>query len=227
MYKETKYNLKKMLSNYSVVIPAVQRDYAFGRLDVVNVIKRKSFVKYLIDSLKNNSKMHLDFVYGKKEDSRLILLDGQQRITTLWLLQIYLSKKFKSLSRDYVLENFTYDTRASSRDFCAEIIKDDIDFDDIFCQIENNQKEVFQQKLEYIKNQKWFFNSWQHDPTIMGMCVMLIEINDIVNSYSDFEISNADLDKITFSFLEIKNLGQPEELYVKMNSRGKQLTKWA
>ena len=38
--------------------------------------------------------MHLDFVYGSKKNNVFIPLDGQQRLTTLFLMHWYLGLKY-------------------------------------------------------------------------------------------------------------------------------------
>lgn len=192
-----KYTIKELLSNNRITIPAIQRDYAFGRKNESE--KREGFVKSLVKGLRNEGGLHLDYVYGRTENGKLILLDGQQRVTTLWLLSVYLDSK-----QDF-LNNFTYDTRTSSREFCVSLLH-------------NFKKDI----INNIEKNSWFFNSWRYDPTIMGMVEVLKEISKQDLS----QITIQYLDKITFSFLDIKDLGEPEELYLKMNSRGKPLSEW-
>ena len=80
----------KFLTNNTIEIPIIQRDYAQGRLGKEYL--RKSFLTDIKDALDNalkddgKTEMKLDFVYGSLEDVKLSPLDGQQRLTTLWLL---------------------------------------------------------------------------------------------------------------------------------------------
>lgn len=200
----TKYDLKKFLGDYKVEIPAIQRDYAFGRKEATT--KRENFIKILNGAMSKKT-IHLDFIYGKEENGKLLLLDGQQRITTLWLIAVYLAK-INSESPEW-LNNFTYNTRTSSREFCQALIKNDW-----------NPTELDAEHKRF--STIWFYNSWKFDPTISGMVATLYTIDEIFSKTPQLTIS--DLQEITFSFLEIENLGQPEELYLKMNSRGKALT---
>jgi uncharacterized protein with ParB-like and HNH nuclease domain len=79
---------------YKIIIPQIQRDYAQGREDKSNEYKIKSygFILKLIEVLTtDNPALNLDFVYGYtksigKEQLAFFPLDGQQRLTTLWLL---------------------------------------------------------------------------------------------------------------------------------------------
>lgn len=92
--------------------------------------------------------MTLDFVYGNVQDGRLIPLDGQQRLTTLWLLHWY-AAKHEGIN-DHQLGRFSYNTRYSARDFLAKMV----DFDPSFIQPLSKE----------ISNQGWFPMDWRNDP---------------------------------------------------------------
>ena len=117
-----KYNLIKLFSEYETIeIPKIQRDYAQGREEEIEV--RKRFLDNIFSNLINNKTLELDFIYGSKYNNTLYLLDGQQRITTLFLLYWYLAfKELDSFDIIMCLRNFTYSTRVSSRDFCKNLI---------------------------------------------------------------------------------------------------------
>ena len=90
MNNNTKQHFLEFLEKYSIEIPIIQRDYAQGRLGKENL--RKNFLNDLKEALdKPNNKMKLDFVYGSIENGKLYPLDGQQRLTTLWLLHWYIA----------------------------------------------------------------------------------------------------------------------------------------
>lgn len=80
-----------------VVIPKVQRDYAYGRNEKRVQEILNGLLGSILDAVNNNKEVILDFIYGGahyKEDevtAGLIPLDGQQRLTTLFLLYFYAS----------------------------------------------------------------------------------------------------------------------------------------
>lgn len=195
-----------------IVIPIIQRDYAQGRIDPeVNRI-RERFLDSLHQAIKADP-ITLDFVYGDvNEHGVMTPLDGQQRLTALFLLHWYAAKKENVNTTDYLfLESFSYETRYSARDFCSFLIK---------------FNPTFTKKLsEEIVDQAWFPLDWKKDSTISSMLVMLDAIQD---EFSDTQGIWARLkDKaITFYFLPIKDMGLTDELYIKMNSRGKPLTQF-
>ena len=145
MTSKTEFTIKKLLSEFIVNVPAIQRDYAFGRQGDINADKRQSFIKSLSGAVLGNRKTHLDFIYGKTEGEIFIPLDGQQRITTLWLINLYIGKKNDQVPA--YLKNFTYDTRTSTREFCVALIEEDWDL----------ARAIDSFEL-YLSEQKWFFN---------------------------------------------------------------------
>lgn len=201
---EEKVQLKK------IAIPLIQRDYAQGRQDAdVNRV-RSRFLDALYNAIVGDS-ITLDFVYGDIDDKGTMTpLDGQQRLTTLFLLHWYAAKK-ENVSEDRYefLEKFSYETRYSARYFCTELVK---------------FTPSFQTKISAeIINQAWFPLDWKKDPTISSMLVMIDAIDNRFKTVSGIW-SRLENQAITFYFLPIKDMGLTDELYIKMNSRGKPLT---
>ncbi len=198
-------NFNELIKEYDISIPIIQRDYAQGRnnIDVVEI--RDNFLNTIDNKLSNNSELHLDFIYGSIKKDKFIPLDGQQRLTTLYLLHFYFGKK-EGKDIEY-LSKFTYETRSSSREFCEKLVSADIDFS-------------LMKLSEQIRDSHWFLPYWENDPTIKSMFVMLDSIHNkfIDKSYFD------KLNNITFEFFELEKFGLDDDLYIKMNARGKPLT---
>ncbi|SEW38346.1 Uncharacterized conserved protein, contains ParB-like and HNH nuclease domains [Ruminococcaceae bacterium KH2T8] len=193
-----------------ILIPIIQRDYAQGRRSPEVERVRKRFLEALYDAI-TGQPITLDFVYGDiNEDSVMTPLDGQQRLTTLFLLHWYAAKK-ENINNDKIvfLKNFSYMTRYSARDFCAELVKFTPSF----------RRDI----KEEIIDQPWFPQDWNKDPTVSSMLVMIEAIDDKFKNVPDIweRLENK---AISFYFLPIKDMGLTDELYIKMNSRGKPLT---
>ena len=196
-----------------IEIPIIQRDYAQGRKsDEVNRI-RERFLDALFQAIVGKSHITLDFVYGDVSNNGVLTpIDGQQRLTTLFLLHWYIAKKEVVDVIEYKFLNyFSYATRFSSRDFCQELVKYLPDFSD--------------EKLsDAIKDQALYPYEWKNDPTIQNMLVMIDAIHKKFNSHSNLWESLV-IDKIiSFYFLPLSEMGLTDDLYIKMNSRGKPLT---
>ena len=159
-----KVSFWKLLNDKKIVIPIIQRDYAQGREG--REFLRERFLGQLFDALKDNATpLVLDFVYGSVEGDTFYPLDGQQRLTTLWLLHWYLALRAGTLPKDKkVLEKFSYETRISSRTFCQKL-----------CNINITQPCQPQQHgiAAFVRNQTWFYSAYEQDPTIQSMLRML------------------------------------------------------
>lgn len=222
-----RYTFWEFLQKNSIVIPIIQRDYAQGRKG--KEILRKNFLESLKKALSSQNELVLDFVYGMTQKDGLIPLDGQQRLTTLWLLHWYVYLKKNSAKKyfqekDYkVFNNFTYQTRVSSRQFCEEL-----------CKVENLEKLTKSTTIRKdILNQTWFLSEWEQDPTVKAMLNMLGGDNSIESIFKDCNfadlwdrLTNRDECPLFFFYLSIDGeiLQEPDDIYIKMNARGEQLT---
>lgn len=82
----------KNLPLEKIEIPIIQRDYAQGRKTPEVTRIRKRFLDSLYDALTQGKPLKLDFIYGDIKDNVLTPLDGQQRLTTLFLLHWYIAR---------------------------------------------------------------------------------------------------------------------------------------
>lgn len=182
-----------------IVIPMIQRDYAQGRIDPdVNRI-RDRFLSALYRAV-TAEPVTLDFIYGDIDENGVMTpLDGQQRLTTLFLLYWYAAKK-ENIPEPACcfLRNFSYETRYSARYFCAELLGFTPSFTGSI------SKEII--------NQAWFPLDWKKDPTISSMLVMLDAINSRFGNVQDLWKA-LDGGAVTFYFLPIKDMGLTDELY--------------
>lgn len=200
-----------------IEIPLIQRDYAQGRdMPKVEDIRRR-FVGALKKALINNEPVTLDFVYGEIDNNRtLIPLDGQQRLTTLFLLHWYIARR-EGVSEDKLafLTKFSYATRYSAREFCKRLVSPAY------------QPDFNRFKLsEEITDQNWMPLDWENDSTISAMLRMIDYIHVMFNNSCNNLWSCLENGCISFYFLPIKQLGATDDLYIKMNSRGKPLTEF-
>jgi hypothetical protein len=245
--ENNKYTFWRFLKEHKIEIPIIQRDYAQGRTGKEEL--RKSFLKDLKSALGNSKEMKLDFVYGTNENNRFNPLDGQQRLTTLWLFHWYIAFRLGKLGLDSennnmpneisrIFCNFTYETRVSSREFCRKL--------SVFNVPQPDGKDEKQQLSidQLIQKQTWFRSAWKQDPTINAMLRMLSGtpnkdkkgdeiIDGIEEAFKDcteeqmriyWENLLSDSCPIAFYYLDLEGLKQSDDLYIKMNARGEQLT---
>lgn len=206
------YTFSKLLEQYDkILIPMIQRDYAQGRTDKKATDVRSN----LLTDIFSDKNVHFDLVFGSKEKRIIdgkekncfIPVDGQQRLTTLFLLYLYGQKAGKT-NTELDLSKFSYDTRRAASDFCKSITSEEWAV--------SNDKNV----SDVIKDSSWFMNYWEKDPTVEGMLNMLDAIHEKCKKTIDYP----NLDKVSFFFFDLESNGLNENLYLKMNSRGKPLT---
>jgi hypothetical protein len=192
-----------------------------GKINAVKLQENKEAVSSMLEAIKTYSK-NLDFDikwdFSKNESNAptseitsFAPLDGQQRLTTLFLLHWYLMPEDEECKK--ILKKFSYKIRPSSKDFCKALV---------------DHKEVAKCKnlKSAIKDSAWYFEYWNNDPTVRGMLRMLDEI------HSAFEGEDKETcwkfliegKAICFDFLDLDDYKLTDELYVKMNARGVPLT---
>ncbi|SDA73590.1 Protein of unknown function DUF262 [Pseudomonas sp. NFACC15-1] len=211
-----------------VEIPIIQRDYAQGRKQSTDVLD--GFLTSLWDALNSEHEygLDLDFIYGTFEDGAgrvLSLLDGQQRLTTLFLLHWYTAmcegqlEDFRGRWTKGGRSRFTYATRPSSAEFFDALANAVI--------APPADGKHWNGKLSaHLVDSNWFFLSWRSDPTVAAC---LTTLNSIAQKFGVTRGLYARLvdeqqPKITFHFLDLERFGLTDDLYIKMNARGKPLT---
>ena len=199
----------------SIRIPQIQRDYAQGRGGDSVVRIRKAFLDVLHDALIGGEPISLDFVYGDVTDGILEPLDGQQRLTTLFLLHVYLAHRAGVLTEPHAWTQFTYRTRESARLFCERLVR-------------NPPPSGKPHDSDWIVDQHWYLYTWGHDPTIQSMLVMIDAIHECFAADDATaawrRLTDTETPAISFHLLPMKKLQLTDQLYIKMNSRGKPLT---
>lgn len=212
-------------SNISKIkIPMIQRDYVQG-LDEKKLVP---FIKTLINTLSQQSEtisqqsetLSLDFIYGNiNEDGIFEPIDGQQRLTTIALLTFYLYCRQKGSDNNKTLNNpfklITYATRQSAKKFCELLSKDEF-------------KDKFDNSVvpsNVIKKNPKYFSEYDEDTTISAMLKTLDKIHEIICKENiDINGLIKHIDNITFQIFPMESFNLSDDLYIKMNGRGKQLS---
>lgn len=221
-YIEVPDNLFALLSRYRVVIPGIQRHYVQGANNPKAESVRKQFIKEIFTAIeKKKNEFNLHFIYGPintdGEDS-FVPVDGQQRLTTLWLIARYAVEKAEPSDRKdllSLLSRFTYEDRINAKRFCQALT------------CENSRWDITQDPNPDILCLDWFVDYWKEDETVASMIRMLSTIHEEWNKHQDTitaeDVLEAIASKIRFE-LKIDAFG--DDIYMKMNARGLQLTQW-
>ena len=221
-YIEVPDNLFTLLSRYRVVIPGIQRHYVQGANNPKAESVRKQFIKEIFTAIeKKQNEFNLHFIYGpintNGEDS-FVPVDGQQRLTTLWLIARYAVEKAESSDRKdllRLLSRFTYEDRINAKRFCQALT------------CEDSRWNITQDPNPNILCQDWFVDYWKEDETVASMIRMLSTIHEEWNKHQD-SITAEDILEVIASKIrfELKIDAFGDDIYMKMNARGLQLTQW-
>lgn len=198
-----------------VEIPIIQRDYAQGRAGARVAEIRGNFVDALVSAVTDGEPLSLDFVYGEvMNNGTFCPLDGQQRLTTLFLLHWYASFRTRRLAETHAWKAFTYATRPSAGLFCRRLTE--------FAPPAN-----IEAPAAWLTDQPWFHHSWSLDPTVQSMLTMIETLDERLRDTDIEEVWARLVNEAAISFhvLPIEDMSG-DDLYIKMNSRGKPLTEF-
>lgn len=229
---ESDMTLNKMLGEINTVeIPIIQRDYAQGRKNAKEI--RNDFLRDIFDHLNKNQPMKLSFVYGTASGGMYVPYDGQQRLTLVYLLTLFLASYCEDWDEVKRLSRFNYYTRDQATAFCKFLTGFDTEFDDdkknVFQRIDIKNKSI----QKGIENDSLFYGSWIYEPTVNSMIVVLqsiqdefmiitdkLSVDEKVEKAKEFleQIINGDI------FFDWCSIQASDNIYIKMNGRGKPLS---
>jgi len=222
------------ITEHSTMVPIIQRDFAQGRNSEKEKQILNRFLKAIRNSLNKKNVLSLNFIYGtENQELDFLPIDGQQRLTTLFLFHWFTALKIKKLEEFLEkAKKFTYQTRASSVDFFDAIQSTNpknCHIADFYSM--RNASEMF--------NYNWFNTEWINDSTISSAIEVL---NQMYSLYTDENFENwwtlltGDECPIVFLYIPINKTDGKNKIldsameskaastYIKMNARGKHLT---
>lgn len=209
-----KINLNTLLNNYIIYIPDMQRDYCWGmtKSDKSENTLFKNFLDTLVQNYnENKTDFTMGLFYGYVEDRRIYLCDGQQRITSLYLILLYaykLGKVDKGLLIHNNMPSLQYAVRDSSLFFLNDLVE----------HIKNIQN------IDNIKKADWYFDEYNNDDTIQNIIEVLMTLENESNKINDDKFISYILKEINFIFIDMKKRENGEETYVLLNTTGEPLT---
>ena len=226
------YTLAELFSgNRRIVIPDLQRDYCWG-----NETNKKAsgevgelvsdFINNLIEQfgLQDSDELSLGLFYGYEVPANHIqLCDGQQRLTTLYLLLGLLNKKTGKF-RHHLISDYEYKHDDKEPYLNYAIRESSLYFlSDLVCRFFIGGDE----EVETIRKSEWFFNEYNLDPSINSMLSALKIIEKLL---ADKEVSWLEsfgdwlLHKLTFLYFDMENRRNGEETFVVINTTGEPLS---
>lgn len=201
-----------------LIIPDLQRDYCWGSLE-----KEKKLVSGFVDSLldlfkSGNKGSNLGLIYGYESvENHIELCDGQQRITTLYLLLGLLNKHSRNDSFKNYLKTSTKELRLQ-----YAIRESTLFFlEDLTCKffITNGVTAV-----DDIKNEAWYFKDYDLDPSVQSMLDALKAIERKLRGVKAVQFGEFIVNHISFLYIDLGNRKNGEETFVVINTTGEPLS---
>ena len=235
----TEYRLSDLFGgDTKIVIPDLQRDYCWGDKAYSPSKEEKprelvtDFIKNLVEiseisKEEKKKRTTLGLIYGFEQPRNNIqICDGQQRLTTLFLLIGYINTKTDNKFRKYIISDeemqddfephLLYAIRESTLYFLSDL-----------------SRKVFIEKstgFDKIKESDWYFNEYNEDASIQSMIAALKKIdNYFINTYKDTnfdfeEFGNFIIDNLFVLYYDMGNRSRGEETYVVINTTGEPLS---
>ena len=241
------YTLAELFSGERrIIIPDLQRDYCWGDENNTKSTGEKGelvsgFVNNLLaqfnDYKTKNDKecLNLGLFYGYEVPANHIqLCDGQQRLTTLYLLLGMINKNTIEHKEDtlltegkfrrYLISDFEYKHDDKEPYLNYAIRETSLYFlSDLVCKFFIGNTD----KVESIKSADWYFDYYNLDPSIQNMLKALAKIEKIFGEDStlDFlEFGDWLINKVTFLYFDMENRKNGEETFVVINTTGESLS---
>lgn len=228
------YSLSDLFStsNRKIIIPDFQRDYTWGDkvygekndLDIVS-----GFLDTLFEEFKNDNKNKVLLgkidVYENPKD-HIYLTDGQQRLTTLYLI---IGMLYKNTGEEVLKDCLISDYESSHDDkepYLQYAIRESTVFflRDLVNEFFISEKDL---KVDDIKKQTWYFNEYNFDPSIFSMLSALKAIEKKFEKYQsilDSGFTEFIIHNVKIQYYDVENRRHGEERFVIINTTGKGLT---
>ena len=232
-------SLPELMEQREILIPIIQRDYAQGRKEPKANNVRNNLINdwiKVLDGIK--PPMDFNFIYGTESGSDngsiFYPVDGQQRLTSLFLLYFLLAHMCSDDNDREKIEKikawkFTYQTRNSAKEFFESLKNTGNDIYEVLKK--SSKKDTV---ITEIQNRKWFKDKWKYDPTIVAALNFLTDLyfaikdKDVKKYWEKLNpTGNNVLPLIRFTYLPERSTDTKAEAakkYIRMNARGKKLT---
>ncbi len=228
---------KKLINDYIIYVPEFQRNYLQGDDSKESIKdKRDRLLKDIFECIESQSKsIDLGFIYGRVEQSYKGKLfypyDGQQRLTTLYFLYLLIYFKYKKYDEiNSIKEKLSYQTRISTNRFIESFLSwilDSKEKDNIYNDFWNKDGKNLK---GFIMSQDWFMmTEWNYDVSIINMLSIIVEISRRVKNLGDITnivnfINKDENNPFQFDFIYVDDISKSDDLYIKINARGKALS---
>ena len=226
------YSLNEIFAgNWKIVIPDLQRDYCWG-LETYDKGRKAQgelvtqFIHGILEGSKSSETMTMGLLYGYEEPKGHIqLCDGQQRLTTLYLLLGVLNRENESQAVESLLmtryeqeddqeTQLQYAIRESTLYFLSDLV----------------YHYFVRKDSDVIETAEWYYREYDQDASIQAIISAVRLIENIITNYKKEDSADlkkfADfvINKLKFVYFDMGDRLHGEETFVVINTTGEPLT---
>lgn len=228
------YTLSNLFSgDNKIIIPDLQRDYCWGNRAWNKDAKKytelvSGFLNDLITSYQEDldKEVLLGLLYGYESPKYHIqLCDGQQRITTLYLILGIVNRKSNSKFQNFLISEaelledkepyLQYAIRESTLYFLSDLV----------CNyFLKSEKDI---SFKEIEDASWYFLEYKLDASIGSMLAAIASIEDVFDRLTDFDFVKFGsflLNDLQMLYYDMGNRTRGEETFVIINTTGEPLS---
>ena len=225
------YTLGRLLGTpHCLVVPDLQRDYCWGSETYGRNRERQgelvtAFVDDLIEAFRADEARTLGVLYGYEEVAgRVMLCDGQQRFTTLYLLVGVLTHRIDGVKFASYLQRFpgdvrlSYEVRESTLSFLGDLSRYYFcDRSGVLPPAEGEDK---------AQTPDWYRRAYRLDPSARSMLAAVRTIEALLDAAEVDEegFGRFVLEQLRFVYYDMGDRQHGEEAFVVINTTGEPLT---
>jgi uncharacterized protein with ParB-like and HNH nuclease domain len=242
--KAGKHTVRELFFNKyvdQIIIPEIQRDYVWGKDQVAGLLATicEGYEKYLVDSKeqfaeiadfalrkdlqtfvkKRECSTNIGFIYAYENEQLpgyYFLIDGQQRLTTIYLLLLALTSEH--IQNRTKFEQTYFPDRRTKLDYRVREVSS------IFLNkfVTEHLKHA---KVDFKELTLYYHTTYDYDTTVQNLLQNFSFIKDFVLSDKIDQGSFFDYVEnfVEFQYFDTSVSEQGEELYIYMNARGEQI----
>lgn len=231
---DTAFNLRKIFGDHlTIVIPDMQRDYCWGTKEDVAagaVDKVTVFLLSIMHLYQTRTRSTLGLLYGYEypaATNHIMIIDGQQRLTTLYLLigMLYRRTPREDLRRllisDYELiddrePRLLYQVRSEALYFMSDLVTHFF--------LDRNGR------LSQLEQSRWYCATYNSDPTVQSFISALRSIDRVIEQLADHveidydELANFIVDDLVLYYHDLGSRSTAEDMFITINTTGEPLT---
>lgn len=225
-------------SNDKIIIPDLQRDYCWTQEMVAGLLK--TFIEFSRQmNVSDSTKIPMGLIYGYYSENgagqakvihpHLQLCDGQQRLTSIFLILGILNRKFHKSDAGKNYSKLLMSDFEKEEDDCEPYLLYAIRESSTYFLSDLTLKFFIEDKIKGIDDlitQPWYLNDYKNDPTVKNIIKVIRTIDEVLSDESlDLDrLGTFISERMEFLYCDMGDRSNGEETFVVINTTGEPLS---